>query len=427
MTAALRVSPDRPARRPRGARVPSAGWSPPLGPPRGGRGRYSASPTMAGVIFVGALGVILLAALNASVNLLFLVIGLGLGVLVASFATSRAAVRRLHVTRQAPDAVLALRPFVVRYRVTNGRAYGAAYALRIRERIYCAGRVMRVECYVPVVPARQSVTVDVAVAAPCRGRLHFGRVSLTTRYPFGLFERRLTVWAEHQTVVFPALLAVRRRLLGRSAFGATAAPTAREERHGHDEFYGLREYRHGDSLKRVHWRRSARTGQLLVREMTDVSPQCVVVVLDTHLPPTAQEADRERAISAAATVIRDALEQGHRLAVIAASSMPLVVPPTTGRGLRARLLSQLALMEGGPAPPAARFLAGLRWRGNWRGRGVLLAAAEYPGLAETAEQLRRRVGTVEVVTASGPEFDLWFGTPDEHRTAAPRARTGVGA
>src|ERR1041385_9564939 len=36
---------------------------------------------------------------------------------------------------------------------------------------------------------------------------------------------------------------------------------------GEEEYYGVREYRIGDNPRRIHWRRTAQTGQLMVRDM----------------------------------------------------------------------------------------------------------------------------------------------------------------
>ncbi|MCH7871341.1 MAG: DUF58 domain-containing protein [Planctomycetes bacterium] len=342
-------------------------WRLRLGPPRGGGGRPGASITRSGFVYFHALVLITLAALNASVNLLFLVIGLGIGIALIGVVVANAAMRRLRLTREAPDAVLAGRPFTIRYRVTNQRTRTAAFALRIRETVLYGNERLHVEGYIETVPAGETVTLDVSMTVPVRGGLHFKSARLSTRFPFGLFERRLTVVAEHQTLVFPALFPVRRTLKGRQALAAAQSLSAREQKQGQDEFYGLREYRHGDNPKRIHWRSTARTGQLLMREMVDLKPQSIIVILDTYLPPGAEESLRERAISAAATVLCHALEQGYRLALIVNSANPVVIPPTSGRGLRSKMMTHLVQIEGRTPRPAARFLQGLRWRGNWLG------------------------------------------------------------
>lgn len=384
-------------------------WKLRLGPPRGGAGRPGASITWSGVIYLHAIGVITLAALNASINLLFLVIGFGVGIALVSLIIANAAVRKLRLTRQAPDAVVAGRPFTIRYRIESTRRRGAAYALRIRETVVYNGERLQIEGYVDAVSAGETATLDVPINVPLRGKIQFKSARLSTRFPFGLFERRFTVSAAHETVVFPSLFPVRRSIEGRGALAAAQSSSAREEQHGNDEFYGLREYRHGDDPKRVHWRCSARTGQLLVREMTDLKPQSVIVVLETYTSPGTDQSLRERAISAAATILCHALEHGYRLALIVNSSKPVVVPPTSGRGLRTRLMTQLAQISGSPTRRVDRFLLGMRWRGDWRGRCLLIVPQGNEAVWEAANTIRPHVSAVEVITACGPEFASWFG------------------
>lgn len=67
-------------------------------------------------------------------------------------------------------------------------------------------------------------------------------------------------------------------------------------------FHALREYVAGDDLRHVHWRSSARLGQLMVRQYIDTSLPDVTVVLDTRL--SAMDEDQfERAAEIAASVL----------------------------------------------------------------------------------------------------------------------------
>ena len=69
-----------------------------------------------------------------------------------------------------------------------------------------------------------------------------------------------------------------------------------------DSFRGLREYVAGDDLRLVHWRSSARTGELVVRQDEQPRPQATAVVLD--LRRTAHAGlSLERAVSVAASVV----------------------------------------------------------------------------------------------------------------------------
>ena len=64
-----------------------------------------------------------------------------------------------------------------------------------------------------------------------------------------------------------------------------------------NELFGIREFRHGDSLRRIHWRSSARHGSLVVREYEPPGAQTISIVIDPH-PGPADTADQLARIAA---------------------------------------------------------------------------------------------------------------------------------
>lgn len=79
-------------------------------------------------------------------------------------------------------------------------------------------------------------------------------------------------------------------------------PTSDTANEGSLTFHALREYVLGDDLRRVHWRSSARTGTLMVRQMIDVSLPHTTVVLDTRSVAYATPDDFELAVDSAASI-----------------------------------------------------------------------------------------------------------------------------
>lgn len=372
------------------------------------------------MVYLVAMTVVFLAGFQASVNLLFLLFGFGLGLGLTHSLVAGAALRRIEVTREAPDAVLADRPFTIRYRIHNRRARGDAHSLRITEYIAqsSAHDDLIVEGYVPLVRAGEILTLDVEITASYRGILRFSTIAVSSRFPFGIDARRLTIPAEHATEVYPALLALRRKLVDDRRKAAWDSLSRREQPRGIDEFHGLREHRAGESLRWVHWRRSARTGQLLVREMSDVRPQSIMVVVDAHGHEAPGAGPLESAISAAGTVICDALENGFKVGLVILSESSVVIPPASGRGLRARLMGELARIKGAPTESAEAILSAQRWPGHWRGRAFLLAARPTEDLGRAAAVLRRRSNHLDVITGTGTDFGGWFGRPTARKPAS---------
>lgn len=143
--------------------------------------------------------------------------------------------------------------------------------------------------------------VRTTVAFPRRGIYELGSAEVRTSDPFGFlrFARRFTQRTE--VVVYPRSYDLGGFPLGGrgvepEAWGAFA-------RQG-DEFSTLREYRHGDERRHIHWKSVARTGELIVREFSASSPRRYAVVLDLHRAGLrVPEAEIEDAVSAAASVL----------------------------------------------------------------------------------------------------------------------------
>jgi hypothetical protein len=81
-------------------------------------------------------------------------------------------------------------------------------------------------------------------------------------------------------------------------------------------FHALREYVPGDDLRHVHWRSSARAGQLLVRQYHDSRRTSALLLVDTRRDAYAQPDDFELALSVAASVTTRAAHDGYDLTLV---------------------------------------------------------------------------------------------------------------
>ncbi|GEM_PF-1109402 len=101
--------------------------------------------------------------------------------------------------------------------------------------------------------------------------------------------------------------------------GAKAELDSSTPRQGHiDEFYGTREYRSGDSPRHIHWRSTARAGELIVKEFQERTHPRVAIALDTSLNfGEGKESTLEHSIKLAATVARYAIKAERRLHIVA--------------------------------------------------------------------------------------------------------------
>jgi uncharacterized protein (DUF58 family) len=139
-----------------------------------------------------------------------------------------------------------------------------------------------------------------------RGVLALGPLRIGRRDPLGLAATQASFGETSRVWVHPRVHPVRAVPAGvtRSMEGRLDAGT-----HGNLTFHALREYVIGDDLRHVHWRTSAKVGDLMVRENIDTSLPRLLVLLDDRAEAHTEESF-ESAIEAAASIAAAAIREG---------------------------------------------------------------------------------------------------------------------
>jgi uncharacterized protein (DUF58 family) len=147
-----------------------------------------------------------------------------------------------------------------------------------------------------------------------------------------------------------------------------------------NELFGIREYRPGDSRRRIHWRSSARHGELIVRDYEPPGQRMLALFLDPS-PPSDAVADQIARI--AASEAWDCIREGGRVSIWA----PGREPSHASRDL----WSQLEWLARYPQAPSSGLAAAAPQRAD---EVVVVTAGVDRELLETAERSRNRRGWV---------------------------------
>ena len=272
-----------------------------------------------GWYYLLVLAFVLTAAMLREMNLMLVLVGMLVGPLLFSWRLVVATLRGLEVRRKMPPEICAGDLLVVNVELANTRRRLGSWAVALREQIRAEagpgrGQSIRPTVFFVYVPAGRARSGVYRGRLPQRGRYRFGPLRLSTRFPFGLFERRITLDQTDTLTVFPRLGRLTHAWITRhhQAFEGTQR---RERRHSRvtGEFYGVREWRGGDSRRWIHWRSSARHGTLVVRQFEQHRNRDVAVLVDLWQPPRPNSEDLENvelAISFAATVVADLCRKG---------------------------------------------------------------------------------------------------------------------
>jgi uncharacterized protein (DUF58 family) len=188
-----------------------------------------------------------------------------------------------------------------------------------------------------------------------RGRYAFEDVRVELADPFGLESVAVPLPAPGALLVYPRLVRLDR------LFSETGA-------HSHDgrrlllrrqsgfELHGVREYEQGESLRRVHWRSTARRGQLMVKELEDAPRDEIAVLLDADAAAVVGDSF-EVQVRAAGSILESYVRRGRRAVLVVNSDRRDVQQVHSPAADWRRALELLAAAEPTSRAPVGRLLA----------------------------------------------------------------------
>lgn len=251
----------------------------------------------------------------------------------------------------APPRVERLSDTIVRVDVEVARAHRRGLRLRGTDSSH------------PVVWDATGVHADIPLPTHRRGPVSLGPWVLERVDPWGLMRRRV---GEVEGV---ALLVVPRvRPVSLAALPSALADFGGSAEMGTTTFATLREYVIGDELRHVHWRSSAKTGKLMMRQYVDVTRPRITLVLVAEERAYTSADEFEEAVDFIASLAAVASSSGLDVEVVTTSGERA----SHGGGRSSAVLDLLALVERGASGVDTRLLRSNRATTIVvRGQGVL--------------------------------------------------------
>lgn len=282
-------------------------------PPRDQR----VTPSFSGVVLIALALVIGFAAYNTANNILFIALSLLLSCLLLSGALSwlnMAKVSwRLRIEPALRVGVETLVVLEVRNRKRVLPSYGLSFHLQagehvpvrkilpLRERLEPRGARSRME-WIWKPEQRGAVRVEIT--------------SVVSLFPFGFLRKRFCGGLKRAVIVWPRPAKYR----SFPALSRTRSPQGRAlSRQGHGgDLYGLRAYVRGDSYRLIHWKASARAGQLLVRQFSAESAEGFSIWVDPSADRWFRPEQFELLMSLAGSLAEDLFREGRLDSVLVA-------------------------------------------------------------------------------------------------------------
>ncbi len=322
--------------------------------------------TRSGRWFVAITLLLGVGAINTGNNLLYMLLGMMLGLIIVSGIMSESMIRKVAIERLPSPPLFAGSEGVVQYRLTNEKVFIPSFSIEVVEgedhdtkewRQALQGKKSKKKkkgsdrakrepalprCLVHRVPAGMERTQRGSITPPRRGLYRYEHIDLVTRFPFGFFEKSKRLEKKGERLVFPRLVEPPQLDLGRSRLdGAEEDP---RKGLGY-EFFALRDYFAGEDWRRIHWKVTARRGDLVVRETERELSRTVSIGVYNVLTEKAgknEERAMERLIEVAAALAQKLIDEGCEVGL---TSVDGVVTPGVGSAQLNQILRALALLE----------------------------------------------------------------------------------
>src|SRR5262249_28233381 len=203
---------------------------------------------------------------------------------------SRVSLADVGVALRFPDHIFASEPAELEVTVTNRKRLLPAFSLTVA--LADARPVQTVAALPPndnlrdlahfeVVPGKSEGRAGIQRSFPGRGIVAVHGFRISSRFPFGFFERRRVVDANGEIVIYPKLkpldafyhlLPISQGQIESLAKGSGS------------DLYAIRQYFRTDHPRHVDWKATAKTARLMVRDFTRDDDRHVTVALDAQTP-----------------------------------------------------------------------------------------------------------------------------------------------
>jgi uncharacterized protein (DUF58 family) len=286
--------------------------------------------TRTGKITLVTSAVLYLIGAHAASSLVFLILGMVLGLFVINFVEARRAAARARVRAPASITCFEGDHLTQAWGITNP----AAHSLGLVTVKGDFGTLLTL----PRVPPRSTVYQTPRLCFARRGVISFHDLTVQSTYPFGLIKRAKRLRLDGEIVVYPRPYPCAPPLIAGYEPVVDGLVTGKNFSRSGYHFHSVRPLRDGDPLKLIHWKSSAKGQGLMVKEFDEtLSGRLGLIVVPgvNSQGGPARRADENKdrldaMARAAASLMLSALDQGHQVEYVQAGPTPharFSVPP----------------------------------------------------------------------------------------------------
>ena len=177
-----------------------------------------------------------------------------------------------------------------------------------------------VEAHIPLLLGGAEHAEELTISAQRRGVILVGPMTVGRGDPIGIVRRELS-WPQVEKIfVHPVTVAIPSTSAGLNK-DLEGTPT-RDIVDSDLSFHAIREYAPGDSRRHIHWKSTAKTGVLMVRQFEETRRSSIAILLDVHRDEYASDDEFELAVSAAASLGVQGVRDRREVQVTVSADVP---------------------------------------------------------------------------------------------------------
>lgn len=253
--------------------------------------------TRQGWIYIVGIILVALAALNTGNNLLFLILASLIASILMSGILSSVTLAGVELRLELPEHIFAGKMVRAKVELKNEKITLPSFSLRVEgasRKGVTDSALLETPVYFPYLPRQEGVSQSVPLLFSKRGVYRQEAFRIVSRFPFGFLQKARRLDLPTEALVYPSVEATDEFLDVRP--GIQGAMESLSKGRGQD-LYALRNYLPNDSARLVHWKATARSGSLMVREFAREDDCNVLLVFDPYSAaalPTASSSEQDR-------------------------------------------------------------------------------------------------------------------------------------
>ncbi len=272
------------------------------------------------------------ASLNTGNNLMYMIFAMLTSILLLSLIIPYINLRGITASLKFDEPVYARTPALAGVTIVNHKKKFSSYSFR-----FSIPLIDDKGLYIEKIDGRSKITKTHRLLFPSRGAYSLMETILSTQFPFIFFYHRKKPQGENTLLVYPEIFEVKEKI---DAVTTAVAEVQRQRSARGEEFFYIREFEYGDDVRNIHWKATAKRGDVMVKEHSLNEPDKITLVLDN----ISYERDDhfEKAVSFAASMATALLTNGFSIAFITGAES---IPVGSGMAHKYKILDLLALLR----------------------------------------------------------------------------------